>query len=312
MRTHSRRIALASALLLGAASFARPQVPSPPRSGPESVPVSAAERSPTTRPRSVILMIADGLGPASVTMARVCKGAPLALDSFLVGAIRTHATDALVTDSAAAATALAAGVKTRNGAIGMGPDGEPVETALELAQRRGKATGLVATSAITHATPASFAAHVRSRTMEAKIAVQELEHGVEVLLGGGSEQFLPVLQGGRRLDGRDLLGEARELGYRIVADRDALLALDATPVLGLFHPEHMDFELDRPPEQPSLTEMTVKAIELLSANPDGFFLMIEGSRIDHAAHGKDAAGHLGDILEYDRAVAAALDRKSVV
>lgn len=310
MRSTPRRLVLTWLLSLGVVPSAAAQDAVPLDAVPlEAVPgeVAARDAPRAERPHNVILMIADGFGPASVTLARAAKGAPLSLDPILVGAMQTRPSEGLVTDSAASATALAAGVKTRNGYVGVGPDGEPVETVLELAERRGLATGLVATSTITHATPACFAAHVRLRSLEPKIAGQELEHGIEVLLGGGSAMFLPEARGGARRDDRDLLAEAEERGYRLVADREALLADDATPVLGLFAPGHMAYELDRPADQPSLTEMTVKALELLAPDPDGFFLMVEGSRIDHAAHSRDAAGHLGDALEYDRAVAAALE-----
>lgn len=263
-------------------------------------------------PRNVILFVSDGCGPASFTLARdflrYKKGTErLAIDDLLVGSIHTYATDSRVTDSAAGATAFACGIKSYNGAIAVDTTKAPVATLLEAAEARGMATGLVATSRITHATPASFAAHVPSRSMEAEIAEQELTHGVEVLFGGGLGYFLPRNAGGWREDGRNLLAEAEKAGYQVVQDRDGFDGTTQTPVLGLFADSHMAYEIDRDPaEQPSLAEMTVKAIDLLKDDPDGFFLMVEGSRIDHAGHANDAAAHLHDVLAFDEAIAAAL------
>ena len=261
-----------------------------------------------SHPRSVILMIPDGCSWASITLARIYAGHPLALDGILVGACETHPADALITDSAAGATAYASGVKTRNRELGLTPDLKPVATVLEGARARGLSTGLVATSRITHATPAAFASHLPERDDETEVAVEELEHRVDVLLGGGRREFLPVAAGGLRPDGRDLIDEARRSGYQVIGSRAQLAAIVAPPVLGLFTPDHMSYEVDRDTVgEPSLTEMTRKTLELLSRNPRGFFVMIEGSRVDHAAHENDAATHVREVLAYDQAVAAALE-----
>jgi alkaline phosphatase len=232
----------------------------------------------------------------------------LALDDIRVGSARTHPADEFITDSAASGTALACGVKTRNDALAVDTAGRPVATVLEAAESLGMATGLVATSTITHATPASFSAHVLNRAHQDSVALQQLQQGIEVLLGGGADFFLPVSQGGLRMDERDLIEEARQSGYAVARSRTALLQITETPVLGLFSGSHMDFEIDRDEQtQPGLAEMTRHAIELLSKDPDGFFLMVEGSKIDHAAHVNDIPAHLHDILAYDDAVAAALE-----
>ena len=265
------------------------------------------------RPHNVILFISDGCGPASFTFAReyaidVLGREGLAIDGHQVGAIRTRSADSRVTDSAAGATAFACGIKTNNGALAVDSEGKPHTTVLEAAEARGMATGLVVTSTITHATPAAFAAHVPSRGMTAEIAAQEIGQGIEVLFGGGTMDFLPTEAGGSRTDGRDLFDEARAAGYRIIRSRADFDGALSVPVLGLFTPGHMAYEIDRDPAQePSLAEMVRKAVDLLKDDPDGFFLMVEGSRIDHAAHGNDAAAHLHDILAFDEAFAAALD-----
>ncbi len=263
-------------------------------------------------PQNVILFISDGCGPASFTMARgylqdVVGRPSLALDSILVGSIDTRSSDSRVTDSAAGATAFACGVKTNNGAIAVDPSGRPLTTILEAAEARGMATGLVVTSKIAHATPAAFSAHVKNRDRMDEIASQQIGEGIEVLFGGGIDQYLPEDGGGARTDGRNLFDEAGESGYQIVTSRSGFDAELRTPVLALFTPGHMSYEIDRDPSvEPSLAEMTQKAIDLLSSKGDGFFLMVEGSRIDHAAHENDAAAHLHDILAFDDAVAGAL------
>lgn len=269
--------------------------------------------APSAAPKNVILFIADGAGPATLTMARDYLRSrtgrdELALDAIQVGSVRTHSSDSRITDSAASATAMSAGVKTYNGAIAVDTLRRPVATILEAAEAAGMATGLVATSRITHATPAAFAAHVPSRNMEDEIARQMLDHDVDVLFGGGRRHFTPdSALGGTRADSLDLLARAREAGYAVVLDREGFSGVQ-TPALGLFTPSHMAYEIDRDSTlEPSLAEMTVKAIDLLKDDEDGFFLMVEGSRIDHAGHANDAAAHLHDLLAYDRAVAAALD-----
>lgn len=274
--------------------------------------------SPGDAPRNVVLMIADGFGPASATLGRAAKGRPLALDSVLVGSVETSATDSRVTDSAAAATAFACGTKTTNGAVGVDTDGVRCRTILEAAEARGMATGLVATSRITHATPAAFAAHVASRADEPTIAAQMLASGTDVLIGGGTRFFTPTTAGGSRADGRDLLAEARAAGWAVATDRTGFDALTTTPALALLAPDHLAYEIDRQrlprpsgeTDQPSLAAMALRALDLLAASADGrasgVFLMVEGSRIDHAGHANDPAAHLRDILAYDAAVAAVL------
>lgn len=265
------------------------------------------------RPKNLILMIADGCGPASITMARdyaqaVLGRAELALDAMQTGAVRTGSTSSRVTDSAAGATAYACGIKTYNGAIAVDTAGRPVATLLEAARARGMATGLVVTSRITHATPAAFAAHVPQRAMESEIAAQMLAQRIDVLLGGGWAYFLPSAEGGRRTDHRNLLREAEQAGYQVVRTAHAFRQGLRRPVLGLFGPDHLPYEIDRNPEDvPSLAEMTRAAIALLQKDPDGFFLMVEGSRIDHAGHANDAATHVREVLAYDEAVAVALE-----
>jgi alkaline phosphatase len=183
----------------------------------------------------------------------------------------------------------------------------PCKTILEQAEKRGMATGLVATSTITHATPAAFSSHVQARGMEPEIAAQQISGGIDVLLGGGLASFLPQNKGGNRNDKRNLLKEAASNGYAVVTSPLFLGSVAQTPLLGLFALGHMAYEVDRDPQdEPSLADMTTTAISLLSKDEDGFFLVVEGSRIDHAAHGHDPIAHIRDILAYDDALGKAI------
>jgi alkaline phosphatase len=166
----------------------------------------------------------------------------------------------------------------------------------------------VTTSGITDATPAAFAAHVPHRSDEAEVAAQELRFGVDVLLGGRKQFFLLEAQGGRRKDGRDLVEEARRAGYVVVGTGKELQQAAGGKILGLFSMGNMAYEIDRArTEEPSLAEMAAKTLEVLARNPKGFFVMIEGGRIDHAAHRNDAAATIRDTLAFDEAVGVALD-----
>jgi len=270
-----------------------------------AAPPAAPRAAP--RLRNVIFLIPDGMGPAAVTLLREYEGRPTHLDSLLVGVCRTYSADSKVTDSAAAVTALACGIKTNNRMIGLDPAGRPVANLLEAAQSRGLATGLVVTSRITHATPAGFAAHVPERNQEEQIAAQMLEHRIDVLLGGGREYFLPRSAGGKRLDDRNLVSAARAQGYQYVATAAELRGPLRRPLLGLFDDDHMTYEADRDPAaEPSLAEMTGKTLDLLATDPDGFFVMIEGSRIDHAEHDDDAGATRYEMQAFDAAVGAAV------
>ncbi|ORX66851.1 alkaline phosphatase-like protein [Linderina pennispora] len=281
-----------------------------------------------SKKRNVILMISDGFGPASETMARnfwqqthkLPVGFQSPLDEILVGSSRTRSSSSLVTDSAAGATAFSCGHKSYNGAIGVMDSESPCGTVLEAAKlQRKMLTGLVATSRITHATPAAFSSHVLHRDMEDLIAEYQIGNYslgsvVDLMFGGGRCHFLPQSAGNDscRMDNRDLWSEAKQAGFRVLKDRKAFDQLETTkevlPVLGSFALSHMDYDIDRKPEeQPSLADMSDKALRILkSATKDsdsGFFLMIEGSRIDMAAHTNDPAAHVRDIIAYWDAIA---------
>jgi alkaline phosphatase len=259
---------------------------------------------------NVILMIGDGMGLTHIAAARtIVLGAQgrLAIEQLPVAGIIDHySLDEFVSGSGATATSLATGYKTIEGMIGMLPDGTPALTILEAARARGMATGLVATSTITHATPASFAAHIHDRYLETEIAVQLIESKVNVLLGGGRALFKPRLSGYKytRTDGRDLITEARRDGYDYVETRDALMGAESQSdyLLGLFS----DGYLVNQGSEPTLAEMTDKALEILSRNESGFFLMVEGSQIDWGGEENDLNYTIRELLHFDLAVQSAI------
>ncbi len=253
--------------------------------------------------QNIILFIGDGMGIQQVAVTRIATVGPdgrLAIDKMPVtGILTTHSADNLITDSAAGATAMSTGVKTRNGMIGMNADTLSYATILELAKQQGKSTGLVATSSIAHATPAAFGAHVPNRRMQDKIAEQLLQNKIEVLLGGGKKYFIPQSENGSgRKDDLNLLTLAQQQGYTVVETRADLQKATAPYLLGLFA---MDGLTTREPE-PSLAEMTAKALQILSADPDGFFLMVEGSQIDWGGHANNLDKVIRQTRLFDEAV----------
>ncbi|PWZ01128.1 putative PHO8-repressible alkaline phosphatase vacuolar [Testicularia cyperi] len=273
---------------------------------------------------NVIQLISDGFGPASETFAReyvqsrdsLGWNVTLPLDKFLVGNVRTRSTDSLVTDSAASATAYSCGLKSVNAYIGVDTEKKPCGTVLEAAKAKGYKTALVTTSRITHATPASYSAHVDDRDAEDEIASQQIGNyvlgpQVDILWGGGLRHFLPnTTKPGIRTDGRNLVEEAKQRGYNFVANRTDFDALQGGssiefPSLALFTASHMSYEVDRNATlEPSLKEMALAALNGLRNSNEPYFIMIEGARIDHAAHNNDPIGHIHDILAYQEMVEA--------
>jgi len=245
--------------------------------------------------KNVILLIGDGMGIGQLTAAEIENGDDsLVITSFpYMSMVTTHSSSGYVTDSAASATALATGFKAMNGVISLDADWEELRTVVEAAEELGLSTGLVTNTRITHATPASFMAHVSSRDSEAEIARQALDSGVDVLLGGGSYYFSHL--------------SPKDAGYLIVDSTEELLSARSGKILGLFNTDYMSYESARDPEEePSLAEMTGKAIELLSSDPDGFFLMVEGGRIDHASHDNDYENTVTETLSFDASVLEAI------
>ncbi|MDR1916039.1 MAG: alkaline phosphatase [Synergistaceae bacterium] len=282
---------------------------------------------------NVILFIGDGMGLASRQIARILsKGITQGkydglLDMELLNdgmaLISTSGYDSLVTDSANAASAYATGHKSVVNAMGVyensskDPMAHPkVENIVELVKRaRGMSVGLVTTSNITDATPAAMVAHTRRRAEQNFIAGEMLK--ADIVLGGGSRQFLPAsTPGSQRKDERNLIDEFKAAGYTFAKDRSELVSANGDKILGLFNLDNMDVYLDREvlkdpdvlrgfTNQPTLVEMTQKAIDVLSRNKNGFFLMVEGACIDKQLHAMDWERSAYDTIEFDKAVAVA-------
>lgn len=305
----------------------------------------AAEPEAARRPpaKNVIFFLGDGMGAASVTAARILghgERGKLAMESLpRTALVKTFSRDAQTTDSAPSMSAYMTGVKMNNEVIAMTPEtvadmtnckagnGLPVPTLLELAKAAGKAAGAVTTTEVTHATPAATYAHICHRDLAFDIAVQAvpggvgynpaLRDGLNVLMGGGLNLFTPAdptTNPRGRADGRDLVGELRAGGYVVATDRAAFDAIPANTkkFVGLFSASsHLAYELDRDPaKQPSLAEMTDKAIALLkgASGGKGYFLMVEGGRIDHGLHAANAKRALTDALAFDAAIKLALEK----
>ena len=261
-------------------------------------------------PPAIILFIGDGMGAAQRTAGRwasVGQTGQLNMDRLPVsGWVMTHNAANAITDSAAAATAMATGEKTVNGYLSISVDLRELPTILELAQSRGWSVGLVSTTQIAHATPAAFAAHEVNRANYTQIALEMLEHQPNVMLAGGEDDFLPDTETGcypnpgHRDDGRNLIAEAVSAGYTYICDAAGLAALDlgnTNHLIGLFADDGM-----LRPYTPTLKQMTSAALDILSQDPDGFFLMVEGGQIDWAAHDNEAELVINDVISFDAAV----------
>ncbi|PFZ23798.1 alkaline phosphatase [Bacillus wiedmannii] len=283
--------------------------------------VEAKVKQVEWQPKNVIIMVMDGTSSSATTLARLYKGKPLALDEIVTGGVRTYSAESAITDSAPAATALATGNKSNSGYVGILPSIvsspglksikeedklRPVANVLEGAKRTGRATGIVATAEIQHATPAGFSAHHINRKRFDVIAEQQVYQNIDVVLGGGKEALLPI----KRKDGEDLVKVIQDKGYDFVETKDALLNSKSKKIWGSFSHNALAFDMDREatnPEQPTLSQMTEKAIQTLSKDKDGFFLFVEGSKPDWAAHVNDPIGVISDVLAFDNAVAEALE-----
>ncbi|GAA5525852.1 hypothetical protein Maes01_02425 [Microbulbifer aestuariivivens] len=316
--------------------------------------------------KNIILFVGDGMGISTVTAARILAGQQQGMSgeeyqlSFekmpFAGLIKTYNTNQQTPDSAGTATAIMSGVKTKAGVLNVAEDvprgdclasrQRPLVTVLELAESRGKSTGVVSTARLTHATPASTYAKVPERGWEsddalpadakengcvdiaAQMVALEAGNGIDVAMGGGRRHFLPVsvtdLEGqpGRRQDGRNLVQEWQQR-YRAggasavyIEDQAGFEGVDIAAtdkLLGLFESSHMRYEEDRGNDvagEPSLSAMTATALKLLEKNSDGYFLLVESGRIDHGHHAGSAYSALTDAVEFARAVQVAMDGTS--
>lgn len=252
----------------------------------------------TKEVKNIILFIGDGMGTAQVYGAMTACEHKLFIESFpYTGFSKTYAYDDYVTDSGAGGTAIACGIKTRNGMIGMSPDSVPVNSILEIAHQNKMATGIVVTSSVTDATPASFVAHVINRGYYEDIAKAYLNGTIDVFMGGGEGNFRD------RLDSADLTVMLKKQGYDVVYNIDSLKQSSSRKIAGLLAEGNMPSV--RRGRVGVLSEMTRKAIQTLSRNPNGFFLMVEGSLIDKNAHAKILPEVLLETIDLDDAIGVA-------
>lgn len=245
-------------------------------------------------------MIGDGMGIPDVYAAMTVSDKPLNIERCnIIGLQKTFSSDNYITDSAAAGTALATGNKTKNGAIGMDSQGNRLKSILEIAEEHGRATGLVSTSSITHATPASFIAHQSSRSSYEDIAMDFLKTDIDVFIGGGFDHFA------RRGDKLNLIDSLKFRGYDVDTSMSMVIKSTSRKLAGLTAPVQNPYRLKGRGDM--LPASSAKAIEILSKNKKGFFLMIEGSQIDWAGHANAADTLIDETLDFDKAIGVVLD-----
>jgi len=278
--------------------------------------ITRAEKN--AKVKNVIVLIGDGMGNQQRRIAAIVEGNGDANHRLVCESLTTsgvafnHSLNAIVTDSAAAGTALATGYKTNNKMISMTPDEKPRTTILEACKKLGKSTGLITDVTMAHATPAVYGAHVKQRKMYYEIASQYLKNRIDFLMAGGTIDFLPLKKKPKDKKKRiNLINEFKKAGYTYVSNLKSFKKLNPDKdrkVLGLFSYGAMAYEIDRDKtKEPSLSEMTDIAIKTLNKNPKGFFLMVEGGKIDWANHGHDVAASVYNTIAFDKAVKVALD-----
>ncbi len=252
------------------------------------------------KPKNIILLIGDGMGVSEVYAGLTANKGSLNLERCTeYGFSKTQSASHYVTDSGAGGTAIATGKKTYNGAISVDTDTLPVKTILEYAEDEGLSTGLVSTSSITHATPASFIAHRKSRSDYEGIASDFLKVDIDLFIGGGLNNF------NKRKDSVNLIEELTNKGYQVVYSMDEAETIDSGKLVVFTAPFHnVKYSEGRGDMLPKATK---KAIDVLSKNEKGFFVMIEGSMIDWGGHANDCQYIINEMLDFDRAVKEALD-----
>ena len=260
----------------------------------------SAQPGSQQRPRNIILMIGDGMGLSQITAGMYVNDNSLQLERFKhIGLIKTHSMDQLITDSAAGATAFAGGKKTYNGAIGVDTSGTPIPSILEMAHQSNLSTGVVATSIIQHATPASFYAHQANRSMYEEISEDFLEGNVDIAIGGGRRLL------NQRKDDRDILEEMEAKGYSTFKSLEKAKSSNAKKMMVITSKGHLT--TIKKGRGKFLEEATLLAIERLDKNPKGFFLMAEGSQIDWGGHENNSEYIIQEMIDFDTAVGKVLD-----
>lgn len=271
--------------------------------------------------KNVIFLVVDGMSAGTLALADLVKQDQYGEKTNWIklyqsdreyhrGLMDMASLNSTVTGSAAAASSWGCGQRINNGAVNWGPNGEKLKTICEIFRDAGKGTGLVTTTRITHATPAGFGINMPQRGMEDEIAMQYFERNYDVLMGGGNRHF----DGRRRADGEDLYSAFERNGYTVVKTKPELNhATRNSKLLGIFYDSHLPYMVDHNSlsylqrDVPTLAEMTSAALDRLDQKENGFILQIEGGRVDHAAHGNDAAGLIYDQIAFDDAIKEVID-----
>lgn len=269
--------------------------------------------------KNVIFLISDGMSSGTLAMADLYSRNILGRSTNWMqyyhenhvkrALMDTASASSIVTDSAAASSALGGGVRVNNGVLNIAPNGEKTLPAWKEFKSKGKKAGCVTTVTITHATPAGFCVNSASRNAEPDIALEYAANGFDVLMGGGDEFFNPA----HRKDGKDVYGSYREKGYQIVRERSELKSVTkGQPLLGIFAKGALPYSIDRingsaSSQTPTLAEMTKTAIEQMKDHMEGFVLQVEAGKVDWAAHANDIAGLIHDQLAFDDALKVAMD-----
>jgi alkaline phosphatase len=271
---------------------------------------SSAQLYKGKKPKNIILLIGDGMGVSQLYSGFTLNHGQLNINKFkCIGFSKTNSAYNYTTDSGAGATAISAGNKTYNGAIGVTKDSVVCKTILEYAEDQGLSTGLVSTSSITHATPAAFIAHQLSRDYYEEIAADFLKTDIDVFIGGGRNNFTS------RRDKRDLVQELRAKGYQVVYSMDSIKNISQGKLAGLNVPDHNPAYIEGRGDM--LPSAALTAINILSNNKKGFFLMVEGSHIDWGAHSNNTLYVASEVVDFDRAIGKAMefavkDKKTLV
>lgn len=261
--------------------------------------ISQSSRQHQQLPDNIILLIGDGMSLAQIQAGMTANFGRLNLLEFKnIGFSRTQSASNYVTDSGAGATAISTGKKTYNGAIAVGVDSVPLKTILEYAEEQGLSTGLISTSAITHATPASFIAHNVSRDDYESIALDFLKTDIDVFIGGGRSHFTV------RKDQRNLAAELARKGYQVTFSMDTVRRISSGKLAALTVPEHNPGVIEGRDDMLPVSVNT--ALRILSKNRKGFFLMVEGSQIDWGAHANNTGFVAMEMIDFDKAIGNAL------
>jgi alkaline phosphatase len=264
------------------------------------IPAAKQKKKGPKKPKNIILMIGDGMGLAQICAGMVASGGYLHFERFkCIGFSKTNSADDYITDSAAGATAISTGKKTYNGAVGLDADSIPRKTILEYAEEHDLATGMVVTCPVTHATPASFIAHQKSRTMNEAIALDFMKTDIDVFIGWGRRYFET------RRDKKNLVAELVNKGYE-VKNGNEIWSVSSGKLAG-FTTGKDTLAIHQGRDSSYLTKASLTALSILSQNKKGYFLMIEGSQIDWGGHENNIKYVMDEMLDFNRCLGAVLD-----